>query len=91
MWTQRGTQAGEAVPPFLCNFALNAQEESNPRQLEGKLAEPPGMLNRRPKAPLTTLERHHFQLHELDAERQSEECHHEPSSQACWEKDLSSF
>ena len=91
MLTQRGTQAGEAVPTLLCNFALNVQEESYPRQLKGKLAEPPGLLNRRPKAPMTTRERYQFQLHELDAERQSEECHHEPSSQVCWEKDLSSF
>ena len=50
--TLRGTQAGKAVPTLLCSFALNAQEESYPRRLESLLAEPPGLLIRRPKAPM---------------------------------------
>ena len=89
--TLRGTQAGKAVPTLLCSFALNAQEESYPRRLESLLAEPPGLLIRRPKAPMDYSGRYQFQLHELDVERQSEDCHHEPSSQVCWEEDLSSF
>ena len=50
-----------------------------------------GFANLSAKDPDGLLGRHQFQLHELDAVRQFEECHQEPSSQDCWEKDLSSF
>ena len=52
MLTQRSTQASGAVPTLLCNLALKVQEESCPRRLKGKLAEPPGLLICRPKTPM---------------------------------------
>ena len=88
-----GSLAGKAVPTLLCSCPLNAQKRSYPRWLKGKqcLAEPPGLLIVGQRPRWTTRKGNHFQLHELDAERQSEECHQEPSSQDCREVDLSSF